>query len=146
MRSPIFLLLMVLAGCTSETALHKTSIERLLAKGDYRQAITEIEHGPRSAEWRFFLGLLYAYREIEERGEKADFTEAIAEIRAAMPENEEARWLIADYEQRGAQVFFAFPWAHLIGPFPEKRRPQPAEARIQPPAPTSGLAPGRGSS
>lgn len=92
------------------------------------------------------MGLLYAYREIEEKGEKADFTRALGEIRAAAPEKDEARQFIADYEQRGAHVFFAFPWAHMIGPFPELRRPQAAEAPIQVPEPMSGLAPGHGSS
>ncbi len=125
MRFLIVLSVVALGGCVSDIASREATIERLLARGDYRLAIVEIERGPESAEWRFSLGLLYAYREIEERGEKADFAKALQAIRAAAPKKEEARQLLADYDQRGAQVFFAFPWAHMIGPFPDHRRPEP---------------------
>lgn len=113
------------AGCVGDVASREAKIERLLAKGDYRLATVEIERGPQSAESRFALGFLYAYREIEEKGEMADFSKAIHAIREAAPEKEEAHRFLADYDQRGAQAFFAFPWAHMIGPFPERRRPQP---------------------
>lgn len=125
MRILFILSVVALSGCVCDVASREAAVERLLAQGDYRQAIVEIEHGPESAEWRFSLGLLYAYREIQERGEKADFTKAVQSIRVAAPGKEEARHLLADYDQHGAQVFFAFPWAHMIGPFPDGRRPEP---------------------
>jgi len=125
MRFLMLLSVAALGGCVSETVSKETAVERLLARGDYQQAIVELERGPDSGEWRFSLGLLYAYREIAERGESADLTKAIQAIRAAAPAKQEARQLLADYNQRGAQVFFAFPWAHMIGPFPDQHRPKP---------------------
>lgn len=118
---------LALAGCVSNAARREANLQRLLAAGEYRRAIDEIERGTRPAGYRFTLGLLYAYREIEDRGEMADFTGAVREIRADAAETEAARTFLADYEQRGSQAFYALPWAHLIGPFPEVRRPQITE-------------------
>ena len=125
MRLLFFFAVSALTGCVGDTASREAKIERLLASGDYRLATAEIERGPQSAEWSFALGLLYAYREIEEKGEMADFSKALQAIRKAAQEKEEARRFLADYDQRAAQAFFAFPWAHMIGPFPARRRPQP---------------------
>lgn len=143
MRVLVILFAVALGGCASGVVSSEAAIERLLARGDYRKAIVEVERGPKSAEWLFSLGLLYAYREIQEQGEQADFTRAIEAIRAAAPGKEEARHLLADYEKRGAQVFFAFPWAHMIGPFPEYERPDPEKKADPATAANVGLRPPR---
>jgi len=125
-RIVLIILLGLSAGCTSADKANEDKVQRLLAKGDYRGAISVIECGPRSAEGRFSLGMLYAYRELDEKGEKADFTQAVELIRSAAPDSEGAREFMADYERRGAQLFYAFPWTHLVGPFRKLNRPQPA--------------------
>jgi len=95
----------------------------LLARGDYRGAIHLIEQVPSSSESRFALGLLYAFQELKERGDRPDFARALELIRSASSEIEEAKAFIADYDARGDQVFYAFPWTHVVGPFPEMRKP-----------------------
>ena len=103
------------------------------------------ETGYRARDWHVLTDHYSSPGIITERL-RVFLARGLAEVPAAdrtfVPENEEARQLLDDYKQRGTQVFFAFPWAHLIGPFPEKRRPRQAETPITLPGPTSGLVPG----
>jgi hypothetical protein len=141
MRFALVLLFATPSGCVSASSSKEARVQALLGKGLYREAIVEIERDAKSADDRFALGLLYAFRELEERGEAADFSRAMSLIRSAAPEVEVARHLVSDYDQRGPQVFWIFPWAHMIGPFSERPSPRPVKEPNQPLEPTRAFGP-----